>query len=192
MNKPADNPTGAGKLALELMLADPQPSVFLSRPCYYLREMPGNCTQDLWTSGRYSPEIVSTMTEAISQLPEQEAAERVTLIGYSGGGTLALLVAARMELPVTVITVAANLDTAAWTDFHGVLPLSESVNPAEQDYSRRNITQHHLLGGADTVVPPVTISKFRRNNPHAEFRLFDEFDHRCCWLEIWPEIVADY
>ncbi|MEP1473080.1 MAG: hypothetical protein ABJK20_02890 [Halieaceae bacterium] len=191
-DRPAENPTGSGKLTLNLMLADPQASIFLARPCYYLQEMPANCSPDLWTSARYSQRIVSAMTEAVSKLQEEQALKTITLIGYSGGGTLALLVAARLEIPTTVITVAANLDTAAWTAFHGVLPLTESINPAEQHFAVNNIEQHHLLAGADTVVPPATIAKFRRNNPQAEFRLFEKFDHRCCWLENWPAILADY
>ena len=50
----------------------------------------------------------------------------------------------------------------------------------------------HLLAGRDNLVPPITIRKFRANNPQAEYRLFEAFDHRCCWLENWPRILADY
>ena len=177
---------------MELMLADPTPAIFLARPCYYLTEMPKHCSKDLWTSARYSEEVIEAMAEAVTQLHEKHASDTLTLIGYSGGGVLAMLTAARLEMPSTVFTIAANLDIAAWTDFHGLLPLTTSLNPAEQDFSTSSIVQRHLLAGRDDVVPPITIRKFRANNPQAEYRLFEAFDHRCCWLENWPGILADY
>ena len=48
----------------------------------------------------------------------------VTFVGYSGGGVLAVLIAERLDNVAGVITVGANLDTDAWTEHHGYLPLT--------------------------------------------------------------------
>ena len=50
----------------------------------------------------------------------------VVLIGYSGGGTLAWLMASRIPETTRVVTIAANLDIDEWTRIHGDSPLSGS------------------------------------------------------------------
>ena len=54
-----------------------------------------------------------------------------------------------------VITVGANLDTDAWTQHHGYLPLTGSLNPAAST-AKHPWPEAHLYGGRDTIVPAST------------------------------------
>lgn len=188
-SQPAINPTGTGRLALDLMLEDSTTAIYLTRPCYQLIEMPPECHSDLWTSARYSGLVVQTMADAITQLAATFKPSSLTLVGYSGGGVLALLAASRIDPQPRVITVASNLDTDAWTNFHGHLPLSHSSNPLlvmENGSDSRHI---HLIGSRDTVVPPSTITRYKETHLLARYIEIENFDHRCCWVEHWNEIL---
>lgn len=129
------------------------------------------------------------MTDAVTEILRWESAETAELIGYSGGGVLALMIAARLDAVTRVSTIAANLDTTAWTEFHDLLPLTGSLNPADSLHFPVRFEQVHLSGTRDKVVPMATIARFRSLHPEAVFLEVEEFDHRCCWAEHWPDIL---
>lgn len=188
---PSADPTPRTPLALELMARDGGPRLFLGRPCYYApREEPG-CTPLLWTHRRYSPEVVASMVAALRRFLAQHPFRRVVLIGYSGGGTLAWLMAAQVPETVAVVTVAANLDTDEWTRFHGYSALAGSLNPALMPSLPSAIVQVHYVGGRDRNVPPSVVESFSRR--HAGTRIIEiaEFDHECCWIERWPKLLGE-
>ncbi len=191
-NRPAADPTGRRSLALELMLRDPRPAVYLGRPCYHGGADRPPCNARLWTSGRYSDVVVNALVTGLRELVARYRPGRLTLIGYSGGGTLAVLAASRMaaETAITVITVAGNLDPAAWTAFHDLLPLSESLDPVEAVPSPAGFRQLHLVGPEDARVPPRTIRRYRERHPDAHVLEVEGFDHVCCWVEEWRDILA--
>jgi len=150
----ARDPTPRRPLTLALMQQDPFPAVFIGRPCYH--GLLAGCDSALWTVARYSPAVVESMAAATSRVIEARAPARVVLVGYSGGGALALLVAERLDRIDAVVTVAANLDVAAWTQRHGYTPLHESLDPADVAGSRADLAHLHLSGSADDNVPPAT------------------------------------
>jgi len=190
-SKPAANPTGRKNLTIDLLIADPGSAIYLTRPCYQLNRMPAACHTELWTSARYSELIVMAIADAISQLVDDLKPASVTVIGYSGGGVLALLAAAKLDPQPKVITVASNLDIDAWTAFHDHLPLSGSLNPLLELDSQRGSQHIHLIGGKDRVVPPSTITRYRATHPQARYQYFEEFDHQCCWVQHWSDILVD-
>ena len=112
------------------MRADKQAKILIGRPCYYLsaRQRPSVCSNALWTSDRYSEQVVQAMRTLIAQQINRYAPKRVTLIGYSGGGTLATLIANDLTAVDVLVTIAANLDVDAWIKQHGYSPLSRSIN----------------------------------------------------------------
>lgn len=193
----AANPTGRTALALELMLRDPAPGILLGRPCYHLAVLPANCEPALWTSERYSARVRDAMLAATRQLLAQRQPSQLVLVGYSGGGVLALLLADQLTasstdtVPITAVTVATNLDIQQWTRHHGHLPLTGSLNPVVVLPPAPAFRQFHLAGGLDPVVPESTTASFRQRQPGAHYRRFGEFDHRCCWVRDWPAILAD-
>jgi pimeloyl-ACP methyl ester carboxylesterase len=185
----SQDPTGRRQLGLRLFLADPAADAYLGRPCYHVggSAAPG-CTPALWTAARYGPEVVDAMAAGLAQLRQQSGAGRTELVGYSGGGTLALLVAARETSVVRVVTVAPLLDPVAWTAHHRLAPLEGSLSPLDAP-ARGGLDEWHLLGGRDRVVPTRLAARYAAQRPGAQFRVYDDFDHRCCWLAHWPGLL---
>lgn len=184
--EPSLDPTTADPIALKLLGQTPLPAAYVSRPCY--QDMTGpRCTPERWTMERYSDEIVSSMTEAVRTATAQANARRVVLVGYSGGGVLAVLIAERLDNVAGVITVGANLDTDAWTQHHGYLPLTGSLNPALST-AEHHWPETHLYGARDTVVPPSTTAAYFKRFPKAQQKIIESYDHVCCWVQQWPTL----
>ncbi|WP_116807508.1 alpha/beta fold hydrolase [Steroidobacter cummioxidans] len=185
---PSDDPTPRRPVALEMLMQAPSPAAYVTRPCYNgLRS--NKCNFELWTGARYSTEVVDSMVATVRDTQRRIGAERVALVGYSGGGALAVLIAERLENVASVVTVAANLDTDAWADHHEYLQLSQSLNPALSDRPHP-WPELHLRGANDQVVPPATTARYFERYPQARQRTVEGFDHVCCWLRDWPTISA--
>jgi pimeloyl-ACP methyl ester carboxylesterase len=181
---PTADPTPRDPLVLDLMTLDPGPAVYLGRPCYHGLGEP-SCSSELWTSARYSAAVVDSMAAAARSVLSARGAERVVWLGYSGGGALAVLLAARLPETAGVVTVAANLDVEAWAEQQGWSPLTGSLNPARQPPLPRHVYQRHYAGGRDRTVPPETVPST------SDLVVVEDYDHRCCWALIWPAVLAD-
>lgn len=185
------DPTPTADPTFELMSLDPAPSILLGRPCQHIT---GACDPLHFTLGRYGEPVVASMAVALrSFLVEQQARDSIelVLIGYSGGGTLATLLAARLPEAIALVTLGANLDTAAWVARHGYEPLIYSLNPAERPPLRESLVQLHLRGGLDTNVALGNARRWIDAQPDAHLRTFERFDHGCCWTQIWPEVLRE-
>jgi len=115
------------------------------------------------------------------------------LVGYSGGAAVAALVAAKREDVVQLVTVAGNLDHRAWTTWHQVSDLSQSLNPADARRELSAIPQYHLIGEKDKVVPPALIDEFVAGFSSSEkimVREIPDFDHQCCWVQRWSSLMT--
>ncbi|HEY8538037.1 MAG TPA: hypothetical protein VIL28_04160 [Steroidobacteraceae bacterium] len=186
---PADDPTSREPYALELMLRADGPALYVTRPCYHaLRD--AACATELWTSARYSEEVVASMAAAIERKLSALGASGARLVGYSGGGTLAVLIAERLQRVAEVVTIAANLDIERWAAHHGYLPLYESLNPARSQASHP-WNELHLQGSKDEIVPPVTTNAYFERFPNARQLTFADYDHICCWVRDWSRILAE-
>jgi pimeloyl-ACP methyl ester carboxylesterase len=134
------------------------------------------------------------MNEAVEKLKRQYSASELVLIGYSGGGAIATLIAAKRTDIKSMTTVAGNLDTDAWVRLYGLEPLSESVNPASVTGSIRNIPQIHYVGGKDDVIPRTISQSFlqKMGSPNkAKVIELPNYGHVCCWTERWTELLKD-
>ncbi|ADE14003.1 conserved hypothetical protein [Nitrosococcus halophilus Nc 4] len=184
------DPTPRNPLALRLMAQDTVPSVYLGRPCYHGLARDPPCTPQLWTYGRYSPQVVESMAVALAHVLATGNFSELVLIGYSGGGALAMLLAERFSQTAAVVTIAGNLNPAAWAQHHGYTPLWDSINPSQQPPLNPAIFQLHLLGERDqNILPPMVRSAVSRQK-HAKLHLLADFDHICCWKAIWPSVLA--
>jgi pimeloyl-ACP methyl ester carboxylesterase len=183
----AADPTPRTPLTLELLARDPAPVRFLGRPCYHGTAARPPCTGELWTGARYGEPVVAALAAALETIVASQRPGRLVLVGYSGGGTLAVLVAQRVPAVDVVVTVAGNLDPAAWTAHHGYLPLEGSLDPlAGPEPVARMV---HLSGGRDRVVPVALAARYRERFPGQPFVELADFDHRCCWVDAWPELL---
>jgi dienelactone hydrolase len=187
----AADPTPRSPLALELMARDGGPRLLLGRPCYFETRNDARCSILSWTHRRYAPEVVESMAAALRSFLAVHPFPRVVLIGYSGGGTLAWLIASHVPQTSAVITIAANLDTDAWTTLHGYSPLTGSLNPALQPPLPPRVREIHFVGGRDANVPRAVTMAFAARHPGAEVVDLPRFDHRCCWIERWPRLLSD-
>lgn len=183
------DPTPRDPLVLRLMAQDSAPSAYVGRPCYNGTAKDPGCGEAMWTSGRYSKTVVRSMTGVIRGLIDAHGFTEVKLIGHSGGGALAMLIAARIEEVSHVVTIAGNLDTDAWTTHHGYTRLYTSLNPAAQPDLSDRIMQWHLVGGRDGVVPPTIVKGFIRGQKNALGSEVQHFSHGCCWEAVWGNIA---
>lgn len=186
--QPSADPDPRRAVAMELAAA--QRATLLGRPCYHGHARDSGCQAALWTSGRYSEPVVASMAAALRQVIAGHATRPVVLIGYSGGGALALLVADRVPEVRAVVTLAANLDLDAWTRYHGYQPLVGSLDPFAARPLRAGC-EIHIAAGRDTVVPPSLVEAAAARRPGASLRIEPEADHACCWRSHWKALLAN-
>lgn len=186
--EPSTDPTTREPMALEMLLRSPAPAAYVTRPCYQGLHS-DKCTVEQWTGARYSDEIVTSMADTVREAQRLSGAKQVSLIGYSGGGVLAVLIAERLEHVASVVTIAANLDTAAWTEHHQYLPLSRSLDPSRSKHEHP-WPEWHLQGANDVTVPSATTAAYFVRYPDARRQLIEGYDHVCCWLEDWEQLSS--
>ena len=185
--KATQDPTPHSTLVRELAFGDKSPNViYLARPCQYVKSL--ICSKRHWTTARFAPEIVNAEYEAIKNIAEHNS---VILIGFSGGAQIAGLVAtAKPGLNVKkIITIAGNLDHLAWTQYHNLPPLNESMNLESYLKQFAQLPQIHYVGSNDKVMPPVLIREFVDNDD-----LIVEVDgasHNEGWEKIYNKVWSE-
>lgn len=186
--RPAADPTPRDPVGRKIARSWPRESAvaWLARPCQFVRDPA--CTPADWTTGRFSQAAVDATDAAVDDLKTRAGAAQVRLVGWSGGGTLAALVAARRSDVAGLVTVAAPLDVAAWTAWHGVSALT-GLDPAREAGAK--VPQLHLIGAFDTVVPPALARPpaERLAGAHGEVRM-RQARHACCWTGAIAEMAA--
>jgi hypothetical protein len=185
----SDDPTPHHPLALALAAQTSGSILYLGRPCYFQARNDAACHPPAWTSERYSAQIVASMAAVINQYIAANHSRGVVLIGFSGGGVLAVLIAPLVPV-LAVVTIAANLDVDAWTRWHQYTPLTGSLNPATQPPLDAHVYQLHLVGDRDPVVPPRLSQRYLDRVSPDQVWHYESFDHACCWAQQWPSIFA--
>ena len=211
---PPRDPTPARPVSLALAAADPSTAVvYLGRPCQYLSaDELERCDSAYWTERRFAPEVVAAYDEAISRQKSalagprseidgpqrgvsvtqsegrQSPIRRLRLIGYSGGGVLATLLAARRDDVDVLVTVAAPLAIAEWVKWHKISPLKGSLDPGEFGENVRLPRSVHFVGGKDEIVPAAIVESFVRRKG-GRMEIIPGFDHECCWARDWSALL---
>jgi pimeloyl-ACP methyl ester carboxylesterase len=186
----AADPTPRHPLMLSLMALDPAPSIYVGRPCYLGLANDPPCTPRDWTLGRFSPRIVDSMARVIEQLREGRGTDTIELYGHSGGGALAVLLAARLGGVQRIVTIGGNLDVDAWTAYHGYAPLEGSLNPVRAGPLPATLLQQHYVGDRDTVVPPAMVEAAARRLGAPGAIVLHGVTHARGWERAWPSILA--
>ncbi|NQZ30576.1 MAG: alpha/beta hydrolase [Oceanospirillaceae bacterium] len=184
----AADPTPSDPLALKLMGEDKNPAIYLSRPCYFDDIKQSYCHASLWSSARYSKNVITSMALAIKQLINID--NEIILLGYSGGAAIAVLLADQLDNVVGLVTIAGNLNTDLWTTHHQLSPLTQSINPSRYQYLKKPIKSIHLAANNDKVIPLPIIQSYIAIRG-GKLHIFNNADHRCCWLEKWPENLKE-
>ena len=193
---PSRDPTPVNPIGLKLAMRDPSgTAVYLARPCQYVAlNDKRSCQRKHWTNQRFSPEVIAASLGAIEQLKQHFAAQRLVLVGYSGGGAVASLVAARREDVDQLITVAGNLDHQVWTQDKHLSPLEGSLNPSADWQHLQKLPQTHFIGAQDSIISPAVARAYAAHFPPSaplKIRTIEAFDHHCCWVEQWPALLKE-
>ena len=184
----AEDPTPHHPLALSLAAQTPASNIYLGRPCYFQARTDAACHPSVWTAERYSAQVVASMAAVINHNVAAHPARGIVLIGYSGGGVLAVLLAPLVHASA-VVTIAANLDVEAWAQWHRYTPLSGSLNPATQP-PLDSLREWHLVGDRDAVAPSRLNQRYLDRVSPDHVWHYPNFDHVCCWAQQWPGIFA--
>lgn len=190
---PSQDPTPRHPIALQLALRHHSgAAAYLARPCQYVAGKDRrNCQKTWWTDRRFATEVVQASNQAVDQLKQRVHAQQIVLIGYSGGGAVAALLAAQRKDVARLVTVAGNLDHVLWTQLHHVAPLTGSLNPADEWRALVDIPQVHFVGGSDSIVSREVAESYVARFPtdkRPPVRVIEGFDHACCWVEQWPQL----
>lgn len=195
-NRISGDPTPRRPLALELATEDPAANVvYIARPCQFTPpSMDYACSETYWTDQRFSEEVVNSMDQAVAWFKNKAQSPSVDLIGYSGGGAIAALIAARRQDVKSLRTVAGNLDPNGLNEYHGVSPLAEgSPDPMEEAGKLAVMPQYHFIGTEDEVVPALISENFEKKSaPSACVHVMpvEGADHVKGWTENWPRLLA--
>lgn len=189
----ARDPTPHRQDVLGMASRHPGNVAYLARPCQYLSAAElRNCHPAFWTNSRFAPEVVDATTRAIDILKKQAGATQIILVGYSGGGVVAALVAEQRNDVAGLVTVASPLDTDAWIRLGGLSPLLGSLEPVDHLDRLTGVPQLHLTGENDDVVSSRIVSAFLARfpaNQRPPMSVVHGYDHSCCWVQAWPHIV---
>ena len=188
---PPRDPTPRDPLALAMASADTAPQVaWLARPCQYLSHAAlQGCDSAYWLERRFAPEVIVAYDSAVTQLKTLSGARHVRLVGYSGGGVIAALVAMRRADIASVVTVAAPLSLTEWTAWHDLSPLTGSLDPQRQKPTRTRVPDVHFAGANDKIVPAGIVERFVRSHG-GRLEIVVGFDHHCCWVRDWSRLLS--
>lgn len=171
-------------LAMAPTLASFGNLLYLGRPCYHAAHHTTGCRPQLWTSHRYSQQVIASLVAAATPFLPTDG--ELWLIGHSGGGVLALQVARALASGSTltkdrlrVLTIGAPLDLAAWVEQHQYTPLTGSEDPANDPAIFGPLCQRHLYGDQDRTVPVELINRWRW--PRERVQIIAGADHSTRW-----------
>lgn len=191
-SRPSSDPTPTQPLALRLAALDPSANViYLARPCQYTKG-DSACRVAYWTDRRFSEEVVASLNTAID-LINRSGSGPVHLVGYSGGGAVAALIAARRGDVASLRTVAGNLDHHALNRHHKVSAMTGSLNARDVARSLAALPQEHFVGTKDKVVPPFIAQAFvdaLGSTRCARVITITGATHSSGWIEAWPKALA--
>mgnify|MGYP001175467418 CR=1 FL=1 len=190
----SENPTPKNPLALKLAAKDTADAIlYIARPCMFLQQkLMRDCPARFWSSHRYSEEVISSINQVINWATEISPTNSLTLVGYSGGGTVAALIAARRNDVSTLVTIASNLDHRFWADLHHLSLLAGSLNPLDDANKLSTVEQIHFVGANDKIVPKSVVESYISKmslKDKINIHVIDDFNHSCCWVKVWPDLL---
>jgi dienelactone hydrolase len=158
------NPTPRDPIGLSLAAQDYADNVlYIARPCQYVPfDKNPNCEYPYWTHKRFAPEIIKSVSAVIDRGKKMAKARGVELIGFSGGGAVAILVASKRRDVTGIRTVAGNLDHEEWTNHHKIDPMKGSLNPVDVAKKVSRIPQIHYVGMLDKVIERTVADSFKQ------------------------------
>jgi pimeloyl-ACP methyl ester carboxylesterase len=157
----ASDPTPRQSLVQDMVINQTdRPVLYMARPCQFIKTFEKPCHPSYWDRKRFAPNVISSMNEALEFLKQHYRIRGFDVVGYSGGGAIALLLAQQRTDIHSITTIAGHLDTLSVSQYHGLSPLDGSLNPADKAFLTAHIPQTHYVGDRDQIIPPVMIRNY--------------------------------
>jgi predicted esterase len=195
-SKLSNNPTPKNPLALKLAVLDNSANVtYLARPCQYTpSDLNPACNPLIWSDQRFSETVIQSMNEAVEILKKSSKSKQIHLVGFSGGGAIAILIAARRNDIASLRTVAGDIDPVALSHYHHTSPLTGSLNPSAVAHKLIHLPQQHFSGEKDKTVPPFIaeafVARMQKLGSHcASQTIIKDVTHHAGWEAIWPALL---
>lgn len=193
--QPSDDPTPHQPTGLKLAAADPGQNVlYLARPCQFIGPpLPATCQVNWWTNDRFSAVVIDTMNEALEVFASRYPGAKLAMVGYSGGGNIAALLAARRKDVRSLRTVAGNLDVAWVNTMHNVTPMPNAISAIDRAAELRTLPQIHYSGDADKTVPVDVARRFQQvvGGNCIRVEVVSGMTHSADWAAIWPQLLKN-
>ena len=181
----SSNPTPVQPIALKLASVDTNANVlYIARPCQYLWPQKMNaCSSKYWSNKRGSEEVILSINQAISIVKQKQNISTIRLIGYSGGGGIAALIASRRQDVNEFVSVSANLNYKLFTQIHNLSPMNGSIDPITVAKQISLIPQIHYVGADDKIIPRQIALSFSD-----KVRVISNVSHEN-WPDKWAQIL---
>ena len=181
----SSNPTPVQPIALKLASIDTNANVlYVARPCQYLWPQKMNrCSSKYWSNKRGSEEVISSINQAISIVKQKQNISSIRLIGYSGGGGIAALIADRRADVSEFVSVSGNLNYKLFTQTHNLSPMNGSIDPITVANQIDSIPQIHYVGADDKIIPKQIALSFSD-----KVKVINNVSHDN-WPDKWAQIL---
>ena len=181
----SSNPTPVQPIALKLASIDTNVNVlYIARPCQYLWPQKMNrCSSRYWSDKRGSEEVISSINQAISIVKQKQNISSIRLIGYSGGGGIAALIADRRADVNEFVSVSGNLNYKLFTQTHDLSPMNGSIDPITVANQIGSIPQIHYVGADDKIIPKQIALSFSD-----KVKVINDVSHDN-WPDKWAQIL---
>ena len=181
----SSNPTPVQPIALKLASIDTNSNVlYIARPCQYLwPQKMDRCSSRYWSDKRGSEEVISSINQAISIVKQKQNISSIRLIGYSGGGGIAALIADRRADVNEFVSVSGNLNYKLFTQTHDLSPMNGSIDPITVANQIGSIPQIHYVGADDKIIPKQIALSFSD-----KVKVISDVSHDN-WPDKWAQIL---
>ena len=125
--------------------------IYLARPCQYVTDH--RCNDQVWTSQQFSYAVLKSYMEVLDVIKSQHDGIKFNLVGYSGGATIALMLAANRSDVNSIRTIAGNLNHNQLSVLTKTTPLYQSISSNDFIFKTKNVPQIHYYGSKDEIIP---------------------------------------
>jgi pimeloyl-ACP methyl ester carboxylesterase len=127
------------------------------------------------------------VSSLVQVLKQHVTNRKIVLVGHSGGGTLAMLMAEKLPNVEAVVTIAANLQVNKWAEYHHYSKLQGSLDPNLRKPLPAYIQQLHLYSPFDKVIRPEWIKAFSEKQGNSVLVELPVDGHSLAWLPFYSE-----
>ncbi|MBU6381253.1 MAG: hypothetical protein KGR21_02505 [Proteobacteria bacterium] len=216
------NPTPRSPMGLQMAMQSPARDrvLYLARPCQFQiddQTHDQRCKDNRWwTDWRFHPQIVDRFKAAVVAQQALHGKDSLLIFaGFSGGGTLATLLAMTFqsdklithdpdqvpglkpiplpsvtEAPLCLITLASPLDLNQWAGHHRLTSFTDVPSGQQIAEALSSISSLHAYGDRDRKVPLESAGRFlSAENLRQRVHRFTEQSHDARWISVWPRLL---